>query len=846
MGRQVDVGNFPSGIAISSKDGIAVVANTGAGAGLNGGMDSFCDDVGRPDQCHLYPPSQTGDPATPAPDQSLSVINLRSGQVSLATAVPTVRDPIQPQHNFFGGGVVFSPDGNHLYATGGENDAVYDFSVQGASLESPPRVLSLSTAGTSLLSATPPGAFTRGIAVTPDGSRLLVTSELGDEVDVVDTASLTIQRRVPLSDTPPKCYPSDVVVTRAGDRAFVACQGTNSLPVLSIGSQGASVETSVGVGDHPTGLALTPDGRQLLVANANEDSVSVVDTGTQRPDGSVRVRTRKNEQWGSSPTAVAITPDSKRAYVALAGDNALAVLDRHGRRWSVSGELPTGWYPTAVGFDSSHKRVLAVSAKGLGSRYLRYGPSPPVRGSAVPSSYYYVGDNMPGVVSLIPAPSAEDLTSATTRVKSNLGVFASRTQRSVHNPIPATQDGRSPITHVVYIVRENRTFDQVFGDLGPSRHDVDADPSYELLASATPNAHKLAAQFGTSDRFFSDGEVSAQGHWWTAGANVTDYLERSWPHYYSDRTRRSDDSATIATPRGCTLFQAALKKQNTSSGSFTFRDYGEFDGVAGGAPSPNCAAIPPQNQELSYSSTFVADNRSSAQNFLNSVGLDDQGQHVGDPAQQSLPNFTYLTLSGDHTQGFKGPFTPRADVARNDVGLGMIVSALSRSAYWPHTAVFVVEDDSQDGPDHVDGHRNILLTISPYARHHGAQNTPGYIGHTRHDQADVVRTIELLLGLQPLSSYDQNAAPLYEFFQNKNRASQLTTSDLAPYDPDAGPPFIDERVTDVLATAPAQAMAMSASLDLSRIDAAGPALEAVLWMSIKPDALPTELRQKLR
>src|SRR5262249_30897293 len=155
---------------------------------LNGGMDSFCDDVGRPDQCHLYPPSQTGDPATPAPDQSLSVINLRSGQVSLATAVPTVRDPIQPQHNFFGGGVVFSPDGNHLYATGGENDAVYDFSVQGASLESPPRVLSLSTAGTSLLSATPPGAFTRGIAVTPDGSRLLVTSELGDEVDVVDTA----------------------------------------------------------------------------------------------------------------------------------------------------------------------------------------------------------------------------------------------------------------------------------------------------------------------------------------------------------------------------------------------------------------------------------------------------------------------------------------------------------------------------------------------------------------------------------------------------------------------------------------------------------------------------------
>src|SRR5262249_39665919 len=153
-----------------------------------------------------------------------------------------------------------------------------------------------------------------------------------------------------------------------------------------------------------------------------------------------------------------------------------------------------------------------------------------------------------------------------------------------------------------------------------------------------------------------------------------DYVERSWPHYYSDRTRRSDDSGTIATPHGCTLFQAALKKQNDSGGAFSFRDYGEFDGAAGGTPNPNCSEIPPANRDLSYASTFVADNRQSAENFLNSVGLDAQGQQIGDPTQLSLPNFTYLTLSGDHTRGFKGPFTPRAMIARNDVGLGMIVS----------------------------------------------------------------------------------------------------------------------------------------------------------------------------
>jgi hypothetical protein len=453
---------------------------------------------------------------------------------------------------------------------------------------------------------------------------------------------------------------------------------------------------------------------------------------------------------------------------------------------------------------------------------------------------------MPALVSVIPMPSSDDLADATKRVRSNLRVEASGTHRRAHNPIPSPGGGSSPITHVVYIVRENRTFDQVFGDLGRARRDVDADPKYELLASATPNAHKLATQFGISDRFFSDGEVSVQGHWWTAAANVNDYLERSWPHYYTDRTRHQDDSGTIATPRGCTLFQAALKKQNESGGAFSFRDYGEFDGVAGGVPNPNCSEIPSQNLDLSYASTFVADNRSSAENFLTSVGLDAQGQQVGDPTQRFLPNFTYLTLSGDHTQGFKGPFTPRADIARNDVGLGMIASALSRSSYWPHTAVFVVEDDSQDGPDHVDGHRNILLAISPYARHQGSKGDPGYVGHTRHDQSDVVRTIELLLGLPPMSSYDQHAAPLYEFFQDKNRAGQLTSSDLAPYDVAPGPSFIDERVADVLSTAPTPAVAMSASLDLSTLDVAGPALEAVLWMSIKADPLPAELRQRLR
>jgi DNA-binding beta-propeller fold protein YncE len=801
IGRQINVGAFPSGIAVAPNSRIAVVANTGTGTGLNAGLDSYCNDLGKPNQCNLYPASQVGDPVTPAPDQALSVINLRSRRASPVTAVPTVRDPLQPQSNFFGGGVAFSPDGSHLYATGGANDGVYAFQVQGSSLLTPPRMASLSTIGTSLLTARPPGAFTRGIAVTPDGSRLLVTTELGDEVVMVDTATLTVQQRVPLSDLPPKCYPSNVVVTKAGDRAYVTCQGTGSLSVLALGPQGALVEASLTVGDHPTALALTGDGRQLLVANANDDTLAVVDTRRQRVERRVRLRTLDRQMVGASPNAVTITPDSKHAYVALGGDNAVAVLDRDGRRWSVAGKLPTGWYPAAVGYDAARERVLAVAAKGLGSRYVRDGPYPPVRGRGVPNSYFSVGNNMPGLVSVIPVPSSDELEEATERVRSNIRVVASRMhRRPARSPIPSPRGGRSPITHVVYIVRQNRTFDQVFGDLGRSRRDVDADPNYESLAAATPNAHKLATQFAISDRFFSDGEVSAQAHWWTAGANITDYLERSWPHYYSGRTRPRDDSQPIAAPRSCTLFQTALAKQTKSGGAFTFRNYGEFNGTV--EPNPNCADIPPQNLDLSYDSSFEIDNRTSARNFLGSVGLDALGQHVGDPPQNLLPNFTYLTLAGDHTRGVRGTFTPRADVARNDAGLGMIISALSRSRYWPQTAVFVVEDDSQDGLDHVDGHRNVLLVISPYARHKGSKGAPGFIGHTHHDQADVIRTIELISGLPAMSSYDQNAAPLYEFFQNENRASRLTPSDLAPYDVAPDPPFINERVAEVLAVPP--------------------------------------------
>lgn len=289
-----------------------------------------------------------------------------------------------------------------------------------------------------------------------------------------------------------------------------------------------------------------------------------------------------------------------------------------------------------------------------------------------------------------------------------------------------------------------------------------------------------------------------------------------------------------------------------------FRNYGELVGTAaitltpspGLGQVPGCLALDPANTDPNYPNQLTPisfDDRNRASEFLADVGLDTNGDQVGDPATHFLRNLSYLILPEDHTTGVTGPNTPRAQVAQNDNALGTIVSALSKSRYWPSTAVFVVEDDSQDGPDHVDGHRNILLLASPWARHEAAEgNIPGYVGHRRYDQAGVVRTIELLLGLRPLSAYDQLAAPTYDLFQNVDRPDQLTLADLAPFEVAPPPPFIDEPISAIGGQRAAELRRISGTLDLGGIDRAGPGLEAVLWMSVRNDPPPAELRQRLR
>ncbi|HXT38138.1 MAG TPA: bifunctional YncE family protein/alkaline phosphatase family protein [Chloroflexota bacterium] len=888
IGTRYDLGDFPLGLAIAPAGTLAVAINSGLGYGLNPGKQSSCTSDPASAPCpYTNPPDPTltataGSPGQAAPDQSLSVIDLRTGRSRVITTVPTGRNPARRgmpgTYNYFYTGVLFSPDGRHLYAAGGGNDAVYDFPVIGDVVAArPARTVILPTPLLNLMGGVVPAlrgtaGFTRSLAITPDGRYLLVTHEINNALAVIDTATFSEHE---LSFGPPilqGVYPAGVAVRPDGKMAYVALQGVHRVTEIALTGAGqARMAGTITVGDHPTALAVSPDGSQIYVANTGGDSLSIVDTISARVTQTIDLRVLPGEQAGASPDAVAVSPDGRRLYVALAGDDAVAVLAASlAGHVTLTGFLPTGWYPSAVAASLTGDHLYVASAKGLGSRPL-----------AVTNSFQYDADNMPGLLQAIPAPTIASLAADTGAVIQNIRFAATvAAQRAPSSPIPAGPGGATPIRHVLLIVRENRTFDQVLGDLGPdegrSPQQVDSDPAYTIFGRAvTPNAHALVGDpipgrpdpaYAGSDNFYSDGEASIQGHYWTSSANVSDYVERTWRQYYSPRHRITDALGSISEPPGCSIFQAALHRQSATGGAFRFRDYGELTGIANpsvpisanGPPainaSPNvpeqCASVPAADISLTGGSIFTLDidNRLSAAAFLSDVGLDADGRATGSGA--GLAGFSYIVLSGDHTGGLSFHDTPRSRVAQNDAAVGMIVQSLSHSPYWSSTAIFVMEDDSQDGLDHRDGHRNLLIVISPYAKHVGTDGKPGYISHLHYSQVSVLRTIELLCGFSAMSTYDQNARPLYDLFQNKNTPAQLTSADLAPFTLQPAPSFIDETSAAYKQAHPGQAAvpaAESRTLNLSALDLAGPMLEIVNWQLARPgQKLPAPLAAEMR
>jgi DNA-binding beta-propeller fold protein YncE len=801
--------NFPVAIVVSPLGNIAVVANSGQG---QGGVDQG--------------------------NESLQVVSIASSPYKV---VQTIEDHDPGKPTFYNAGLAFSPDGRHLYATGGGNDAVYDYAVTNGRLALSHTWVSTRAHTTSYPSTVGnTTGYSRGLAVTPDGATLVVTNEQGGSVAALSTATGSITWETHLGAVGlASVYPGAVAISPDGATAWITAQGANTLNGLDVrtGLPGAVVP----VGDHPVAVAITPDGNTAFVTGANDDSLSIVDLRAAPKPVLLRQLSTKllaGEANGSTPDAVTIDAVHRLVYVANAGDDTVSVVgggldpasaSLDPTRLKVLGAIPTAWYPTGVAMLPGARGLLVTSAKGYG-------------GAPITRATQYDGNNMAGLLQQVLVPTASTL-NAMTSTAANALTWGTRANalRRYGNPVPTeAARGQSPIKHVVVVVRENRTFDQVFGDLPAlGRRDADANPAYlEFPRSAngktvTPNAHNIASRFGLSDNFYSDGEASIQGHHWTAEGFSSDYTEKSWVHYYSARNHPYDPTFPIVYPRCGAVFQ------HLAAHGVSFRNFGELVGQATSqtptapvAPGSACATPGGAYDAQSLAAADQAyPNNLTLTSVRDTVRLDEfKKAYAPLVATDKVPSFTYLLMGNDHTDGTTpGKPTPQALVATNDQAVGGLVDYLSHTPQWSSTAVFVMEDDSQDGLDHRDGHRNILLVASPWARR-------GVISHVHASQASVIHTAELILGLPPISQATQYAPVPYDLF-----TSQL---DLTPYMVEV--PSYDQNAINPAAKA---GTASAVPVDTGRIDVAGPVLEAQLWEATRvgapmPKALGSQLRTR--
>jgi len=553
----------------------------------------------------------------------------------------------------------------------------------------------------------------------------------------------------------------------------------------------------VPVGAQPSDLAYSSDGR-LFVANAGSNSVSVIAGG--KVIETLKTSLDSRDPVGSTPDALAVSPDGNFLFVANADNNDVAMIDITRKAYSrVLGFIPTGWYPSAIGVTPDGKKLLVATGKGMGSR-----PTVPVLGrdprrKPDPSTpFEYVGDILSGHLEIINIPGPEQLKTYTREAFGNVP-----NPRQGYTPEDKAQalEAFSHIKHVLYIIRENRTYDQVFGDLPRGN----GDPKLVFFGkNITPNAHKLANETVILDNLYVDGEVSEDGHQWCDAAYATDFTEKAWPSKYSRRGQPEADERLTASPAGYLW-------DNCRRHGISYISYGEFSHFKSGpGQAPQYSSV--SGLQGHFSKAWLGDIKGRDTGKAK-VFIDDlhKAEKTGRWQQ-----FMVMSLPEDHTKGLTaGAFTPRATVGSNDLALGRIVQAVTHSRFWPTTAIFVIEDDAQNGPDHVDDHRTVGLVISPYVKHR-------FVDSTHYTTASMVRTIELILHLPPMTQYDRAATPMYDCFQSHQ--------DLWAYN------AIMPR-TNLMARNPATGpgAAESAKLDFSEVDRADPdALNKILWDALKP------------
>ncbi len=669
-------------------------------------------------------------------------------------------------------GAAFSPDGHRLCVSGGNTDMlfIYAWKDGAAALENKFELAKAKTAdgtGTS---------YPAGVAFSPNGKFVYVAENIGDRLAVVNAATGEIAQQFSTDH-----YPYGVVLTADG-QVFVSAWGGSTVSQFRVLADGTLAYLGrIEVGQHPSALAVR--GTRLYVTLAGSDRVAVVGTKSRKLTRYLHDAAPGAPPEGSTPNAVAFSSDGKRLLVAEADNNAVAVFDA--ATGNLLGRVPTDWYPTAIA--EADGQLLVLSGKGHGTHANPDGPIPLTNWPNGNPTAYALGQ-LNGSLRVLPASLSP----------SQLARFSERVAAANNWQQKFGARRYPPFRHVVYIIKENRTYDQVLGDM----KEGDGDPSlvYFPDITITPNHHELARRFGLFDRFFVNAEVSSQGHIWSTAAYVTNYGEKVVPSAYAGKRADLDGEESDEPERGF-LWTMAIRE------GVTFRDYGEMvKGNPGWPVTQRGLAADVNPDYIPFDLTTLDQKRAD-------VWIAELERYVRDG---NMPQLELMHLPNDHlAAGRPGKCTPRACMADNDLALGRIAQALSHSRYWKDTVIFVVEDDAQAGPDHTDSHRAPFYAISAYSR-------PGTV-HRFINTTDVIAAIEDILGMARLSKFDYFSRSMADIF--------ASTPDLTPYDPIVPTQDLNEKNPQKTAAA-----RMSEGLDLSAPDRVDDQLyNRILWQMLKGD-----------
>ncbi len=642
-------------------------------------------------------------------------------------------------------GLKFSADEKSLYAAAGNNNMILRYSVSNIKLKLQDSII--------LGSKWPNKIWPTGIEVDDANHLLYVITKENNSLYVID---LNTKKTLQITRMEAEGYAC--LLSPDKKQLFITCWGCDKVFVYD--TQARKFVSEINAGDNPNDLCLTKNGKILYVANSNDNSVSVIDVVNKKVIETLNCALFPNSLTGSTTNGVALSDDEKTLYAANADNNSLSVFDVSTPGMSRGkGFIPTGWYPTCVKVIG--KKIFVSNGKGFSSKANPNGPQPIKASETVnyqngdsskPIKVEYIGGLFIGTMSVIDVPSVKTLDIYTKAVYRNTPYNKEKEMAShgeAGNPIPMKQNQSSPIKYVFYVIKENRTYDQILGDMKEGNGDEKLCLFPERI---TPNHHAIAREFVLLDNFYVDAEVSADGHNWSTAAYATDFVEKTWVTSYGGRggTYDFEGQKTVGWPKNGFIWN------HVNRANISYRTYGEF-------ADKGQANIPVLKDHLCpYFPGFGLTVRDTVrynawQNEFDSL-----------LAQNAVPRFNSVRFGNDHTEGMRlGRPTPFAHVADNDLALGMFIEHLSKSPIWKETAVFVLEDDAQNGSDHVDAHRSIAFVAGGFVKHH-------FTDHTMYSTSSMLRTIELILGIPPMSQYDAAAEPMWRCFTGKANLTAYT------------------------------------------------------------------------